>query len=401
MKDTQHPILAAGAFCVLACALLLSGCKSASPQDKAHAAKETFVRPGTLAATALLPQSAAATPSLQNGMLLAQETLNAQGGVLGYPLNIRFVLVGPDDPEGADALKAALEKKPSVLWVAGDLAVYVGPELIEEPVLTAFLSEYPPVPSLLPLGVRIYPNGPALCQNVFDVAHTTDITSVAVLYATNPVNKSLASYLAFLMQGDGIRVYTDQFSTGETKFDMIADYLKRSDIDAVYLIGPAPDCDRLIATLDKTGYPHPILAVFPEPPNDDALPALKARLLYPVPEAPLDPTFVEAYRRRFNKAPDRMAAYGYENVIRIAAAAQASHARDPELIRKALLADKAAYAIPGLTFEKDGDTSVPLALHVPAGIKLPPRIPPRVDNMMQKQEGPILLLDPYEPIKTQ
>ncbi len=367
----------------------LAGCQS--PDVK------TSVRTGAVKAVAVFPKNAAYSNAVKNGMVLAQAQINAQGGVLGAPLALQFVDCGADDAKGDNAVGAALAQNPDVLWLAGDIAAWQAPRVMEKNVLACFLSEYPPVPSLTPLGARVFLNGPTMANAVFQVAHNSDIASVVVICEEGAVNNSMAEYLAFLMQGDGIRVWRDGFSTGEKNFALLADGIRQLNPDAIYFVGGPMAGDALIAALEKTGYAGIILGLYGEglPPVAGTLEALRRKLIYPLPEKGMTAAFVEAYRKTFGENPGPLAAYGYENVKRVAAAAVAQ-TRSAQAWRASMMRDNACYAWKDLTFARDADTDVPLALHVPEGVKMPAKIERDAPKTAPEKHGPIFLLDPGE-----
>ena len=381
-------------ICLLLACAAGTGCRSNSVYPPAEPNAKSQAE---ISAAALLPKDDPHSQSLERGMRMALEQVNADGGVGGKPFVIRFCHYDPnDDPRGERALQQVLKSNPDLLWLGGQAAVWQAPELIGKNLTVCFLTDYPPVPSLLDHASRIYFNGPQQAKLIYDALHSSDIATVALLHCAEPQTRALDDYLAFLLKGDGIRIYQDAFSPNETAFAPLAEQLARLQLDAVCLVGPAPECERLTLALEKSGYKGVLLGLGQTDALDNPrnFPAIERRMIRPLPERGLRAGFCSAWSQRFGAPPNALEAYGYENVCRLAQALNAAATLHPEEIARKLTQNTAAYAWEALAFEPDGDTAIPLKLHTPpTAVPISPAATAS-KKQAEPQNPALFLLDP-------
>ncbi len=350
MRAFAKTVVTGAAILALFC---LAGCQSGSKKTQSD---------NTVRMAAILPESSGQSAQIENGLRRALAEINSTRAKNDPLLLLDFLRYGAQDTTGEHALAQALKEKPVALFLAGDAALWQAPGLVQKDVLSLFLTPYPPVPGITPLGARIFFNGPAHAKKLFEVVQNSDISTVAIVHSNTPLESSLAQYLAFLLKGDGVRVYREMISANEKNFDPLIGQLDRLGTQALFLIADTAQCEQIIKTAKSLNYEQPILGFYWNSPEANAgdFPFLKDFLIYSAEENP--------HPQALTSLPQ---AYAYENLMRTAAAIKAAKGA-PERAKEKLIKDTRVYALKNLRFEKDGDTRVPLTLRVGARAQLPP-----------------------------
>jgi len=327
---------------------------------------------------------AASGRAMQRGLELAVAEVNAAGGVNGQPIQLDAIDGGADSSSGAIALGALRDHGEAVLLV-GDapLAITQAETLAEWPQLIGFLCDYVPVPRLTPKnGVRLYLNGDQEANAIEGYIEAAGVERVAVIHQNDLTGTSHSQYLAFLFSGNH-RIYTtdEAYGAGERDFALLAKAMMSVNNGAIVLAGDGPEYANLLAAFDAAGWKGQVFGYASVTGLADlsSTTGLAATAAYPLPDFAANPrstesgrAFADAYRAKYGEDPPLAAAYAYDNIRALAAAAQQAATSDPLKIRAGFLALKSYTGAAGrYEIKDDGDTAMPLRLLRADGQPLP------------------------------
>jgi len=307
--------------------------------------------------------------SLKQGLAMAVAEVNAAGGINGQPIQLDIV----DNVPGA--LPALRDHGEAVILVGdASLAIAAAPQLADYPQLVGFLCDYVSVPKLTPTnGVRIYLNGDQEARAMESYIETAGINRVSIVYTNNLLGQSHQQYMLYLASANhSVAAVGESYSPEENNFTLLAKAMYHSNNDALILAGNGVEYPRILAAFDAAGWNGTVFGYAGEsglaPLVNSSELALTAN--YPLPEFASNPrsteasrAFADKYHVQYGEDPSLPAAYAYDNIRVLAAAAAQAASSDPKKIRESFIALRNYVGAAGrYEIKDDGDTEMPLRL---------------------------------------
>jgi branched-chain amino acid transport system substrate-binding protein len=325
--------------------------------------------------------------AMRQGLQLAVDEVNAAGGINGQPIQLDIFDYRGDPDLGGQALTALNERGENIILVGDDtLAVTKAEQLATYPALIGFLSDYVAGPKQTPKnGVRIYLNGDQEARAIEGYIESSGIDRAAVVHLNAPLAESNKQYLLYLFSGNHNIFTTEEgYSPSEQNFSLLGQAMLRVNTGALVLIGQGPEYARILTAFDAAGWHGLVFGYL----GNAGLAAVTGpgRLLtsaaYPLPDFAVNPRsteagrgFADAYRAKFQTAPALAAAYAYDNIRALAAAAKQAGSADTAKVRAAFIALGTYTGAAGrYDIKDDGDTEMPLRLFRADGQPLPPPV---------------------------
>lgn len=322
--------------------------------------------------------------AIRKGMDLALEEENAQGG---FPNGRRLEVQYRDDgssPEKAKALARELIEKTKVNSMLGAVssavAIDVLPIIREKEVV--LLSPSASSPQLTTSGAgwffRNYPSDLAEGQAMGVLAIKLDLEKVAVLAYQDPFGQTIAEIFTNQLEIEKNRKVTlrENFRSPlsiETAKDL-AKKVVLSGAQGVYLAGYIDDVATLLQELQTAGFKGVKMAPSAVTANVVQLAGVAAdRLVFPQlaqdfdPENPEISKFVAAFRKKYNRAPEPFAAYGYDAMKVLAEAVRRTKLATAGEVRAQLVNIDHKGVTGEIRFDDRGDVRREPHLHVVVG----------------------------------
>lgn len=272
----------------------------------------------------------------REGMDLALEEINAQGGLPnGRQLRIEYRDDG-SSPEKARAAVAELIRQVEVNAIVGGVTSAVAegvlPQLIDKEVV--LISPSASSPRLTSMGggwfFRDYPSDTAEVRSMASLARRLETTEAAVIAQNEAFGQGLAEIFTGAFQGAGGKIVLQQnFSLPLLPDEAVALAQKvvASKATAVYLAGWEGEVAALIDALQVSDFRGIKLASSAVSPEIIRLSGRASeRLVFPQSAINLETgephvkAFVEAFKKKYDRAPSAWAAYGYDAVKVLATA---------------------------------------------------------------------------------
>jgi ABC-type branched-subunit amino acid transport system substrate-binding protein len=346
-----YPAARAGVLALLCAALALTGCgrEYTGMGDARAAYARAGVGPVVIAAV-----EDPLGPSFVQGIELAVREINAGGGLLGRPVQIRRF------PGGADLRQArrsaiAAAQDPRVSAVLGhrtsELAVPLS--VIYERASVLFMPSFATAEQLTRHGfdfvLRTLPDNAAMAAQTASVAKLFGHARIAVLHSRDDYARELAFLFEDEARARGLRiVFGASFFAAETNYRGLLGQLNGVDFDAVYLSTEHLSGARLVRQLRELGFVQPVFGSDRlaygryEELAGDAGDRTVAPGVYDVhTPGPRNRAFVAAFRAAYDVAPDQSAAQGYDTARLFADIVRTAGSTEPRV-----LATTARYAPP-------------------------------------------------------
>jgi branched-chain amino acid transport system substrate-binding protein len=323
--------------------------------------------------------------AMQRGLALAVAEVNAAGGLNGQPIQLDVLDSSNDLNDGGAALQQLRDRGEAVLLVGdGPLAIAAAGQLANFPQLVGFLCDYVAVPKLTPKnGVRIYLNGDQEARAITGYLEAAGVTRVAVLNQNDLAGESHQQYLLYQFSGNH-DIYTakEAYGADEGDFALLAKAMLRVNSGALILAGIGPEYPKIMSAFDDVGWKGAIFgyASVNGLAGLAASGGLAASAAYPLPDFAAHPrnteagrAFADQYHAKYGEDPALPAAYAYDNIHALTAAAAQAASSDPLKIRDGLLALRTyTGAVGRYEIKDDGDTEMPLSLLHADGQIVPP-----------------------------
>jgi ABC-type branched-subunit amino acid transport system substrate-binding protein len=213
--------------------------------------------------------------------------------------------------------------------------------------------------------------------------------------------------MLFLISGNhSIVPAAEGYTPGEHDFTLLAKAVYRSGHDALVLAGNGFEYPNILAAFDAAGWTGIVLGYAG---NSGLAPLavgltplagngrLEQTAAYPLPEFATNPrstaaarAFADKYLAKYGEDPRLPAAYAYDNINALAAAATQANSSDPNKIRASFIALRTYVGAVGrYDIKGDGDTEMPLRLWLANGQPAPaPRAPAAIPAPADMQKLP-------------
>lgn len=328
---------------------------------------------GDLIIAAAWPWTARTVGLYAEGLDMAVEEINADGGVRGRNLRI----VRGDDGESVDGGRLVAQRfadDPDVVAVIGHLNSHIsipaadiyerGGLLMMTPASTA--------PNLTRKGYkrvfRTVPNDEEIARQLADLASVQHWRKVYVVYVRTAYGEGLANAFELAATGRGVDVVGrgSYGNDGSGLEELVEDASLKRDaqgFDAVLLAGVPPEAGVAIAALRRGGVETPVF-------GGDALDTVEllasagdaaegvyvASVFHPDDPRPEPRAFRQAFEARYDRPPDSWAARGYETVHVLAQAMRAADSAAPEAVAAKLREQRSVKGITStFRFDEHGD----------------------------------------------
>lgn len=308
----------------------------------------------------------------RNGMLLAEKTINAKGGIDGRPIK----LVIEDDASNPDT---ALSKANDLLF--GQKVVgLIGPSLTASTVAVGGVTHANKIPQIAFTGIgpavekerkclaHVLPPQKLNAQALLEYAKSIKATKVGVLHDAGYGNVVMAE-IRPLADSYGVKlVAVEKFEVGATDTTTQAAKVKAAQPDAVFIIATSATPFRnvkqlqmaqpVVAAIGSSSYEY-VNAMGPGADNvvipefvvgEDPLPHQKA--------------FVDLYKQTYNSTPKNFEAAGWDAVhVMAQAIGKAGPNATPQAICDAMRAPYSG-VLANYNFSADDMTGIPLSSYV-------------------------------------
>ncbi len=311
--------------------------------------------------------------STKNAALLAQDEVNAKGGlsVGGKKIKARFVIEDDqNEPEATASVFQRLIYQENVLGIIGSQASKCS-------LAGAPIAESAGVAQLSP-----WSTNPTLTKGrkwVFRAAFTDDFQGVvvakfaymdlkarkaAVLYdVASDYNKGIAEVFRDSFSKLGKVVAFETYTTGDRDFSAQLTRIKQADPDVLFLPNYFNEVPLQAAQAHKLGLKATIIGSdswdspkLVELGGDDVNGTYFSNHYSPDIDRPQTKEFVKKYKARFGDVPDAAAALTYDAAYMMFAAVEKAGKLDRKAIRDALAATKGFQGVTGvITFSGGGD----------------------------------------------
>ena len=346
-----HPVARAGVLALLCTTLALMGCgrQYTSMGDARAAYARAGVGPIVIAAVED-PHG----PSFVQGVELAVREINAGGGLLGRPVQIRRFPSGADLRQGRRIAIAAAED-PRVSVVLGhrtsELAVPLS--VTYERARVLFMPPFATAEQLTRHGfdfvLRTLPDNAAMAAQTASVAELFGHERIAVLHSRDDYARELAFLFEDEARARGLRiVFGASFFAAETNYRGLLGQLNAVDFDAVYLSTEHAAGARMVRQLRELGFMQPVFSSdrVAYGRYEELAGAAGDRTVAPGvydvhTPGPRNRAFVAAFREAYGAEPDQSAAQGYDTARLFADIVRTAGSTEPRV-----LATTARYAPP-------------------------------------------------------
>lgn len=308
-----------------------------------------------------------------NGMDLAVQELNANGGVLGRPLR----LLRMDDQESVDRgriIAQELGRNPDVVAVIGHLHSYVTVAAAPIYDLSGLLlvSATSTSPELTRLGYgRVFRttfNDTEVGKQMAQYAVDRGYKRMVIYYARNEYGRELANAFEEHAVGRGTQVvnresYDPNLSANPVAAEQTVSTWSSWEFDAVFIAGQDEQAALLVAELRRRGIGVPVLGsdalatpVFLEKGGAAVEGTVIASAFHP--DAPEDEVraFNQAFAQRYGGRPDVGAALGYDAVRVLAQAMREAQSTEPDKVAAAMHGLRGFHGVTGaFSFDQAGN----------------------------------------------
>ena len=287
------------------------------------------------------PVEAAYGASMRQGAELAQQEINAAGGIRGRPLELR-VRDDRADPQTAIAIADEFVTDEDVVAVVGH--VNSSTTIAAAPVYSGGLpavatsATSPEVSRLGDWMFRVATSDSANAVELARLARRLDLPT-AVLYANDDYGRGLAASFRAALAAEGASVLeSDPYLESTQDFRPYLERLRRQNVGIIFIAGLEEGASRIIQQAREMGIPARFL-------GGDGLEGLTVMgpiydgtlvgLLYHPDASPAARSFAERFRAAYGREPDSFAALAYDATLLLARAV-AEVGADREAVRRYL-----------------------------------------------------------------
>ncbi|MBB6637382.1 ABC transporter substrate-binding protein [Cohnella thailandensis] len=314
---------------------------------------------------------------LAEGVAMAAEEINSNGGVLGRQIRIESMDDGGTATEGL-AVAGKLAENPDTVAVIGHRgsSVSIPASAIYEKAGIVMLTPGSTSPKLTQNGYRyvfrMIPSDAEIGERMARYAASRGYKRVAILYADDEYGRGLAN--AFEDGGKGHGIDTIDRLTGYSDSAELTRLVREWEAlrcDAVFIADVMPAAGRTVADLRLAGSNLPVLGgdgldsdQLPRTAGAAAEGAVVASIFNPEGNNPEVARFIADYEAKYGTKPGKWAAQGYDAVRLLADAIARAGSAKPADIAQALRDTKGWTGVTGShAFDDDGElTGKPIVL---------------------------------------
>ena len=353
------------------------GCRGSS-----KAATSQARTPGPVIVAAAWPWASRHTFLYGEGLHLAQDEINAAGGVLGRPLQVLREDDGESLEQGRHVAQRIAQNR-DVVGVIGHMQSYVtvSTASIYDSAGLLMIAPTSTDPTLTQRGYRFvfrttFTDG-EIGRRMADHAVAHDYKRVAIFYIRNDYGRGLANAFEERAVERGLAVvdrqsYDANSAVGERAVDQVVATWRELNLNAVFIAGEAPRAAALIAAVRAARIGAAVLGsdamAIPElvqlggrAVEGAVLPAA----FHPGERRPEVERFSTAFGARFHRPPDTAAAMGYDALRLFAHAANRAGSVDSAKVADALRRIEDFAGVTGvMRFGANGDLIVKSMLKV-------------------------------------
>ncbi len=284
-------------------------------------------------------------PGFVQGIELAVREIDAGGGLLGRPVQIRRFRGGPDPRQGRRTAIAVAED-PRISVVLGhrrsELAVPLS--VIYERARVLFMPSFATAEQLTRHGfdfvLRTLPDNAAMAAQTASLVDLFGHARIAVLHSRDDYARELAFLFEDEARARGLRiVFGASFFAAETNHRGLLGQLNAVDFDAVYLSTEHAAGARLVRQLRELGFAQPVFGSdrLAYGPFDALVGAAGDRTIAPGiydidTPGPRNRAFVDAFRETYGTDPDQAAAQGYDTARLFADIVRTAGSTEPRVL---------------------------------------------------------------------
>lgn len=361
-------------FLILTLALsLLAGCGQSQPKQESsgeasseEAKPEETIKIGTIGP--LTGNIATYGISTKNGVEIAVEEFNQNGGINGRPVKLISEDTRGDQTEAANAVSKLIEQDKVVAIVGGVISsetLTAGP--IANDAKVVMISSSSTAAGVPEIGDYIFRN--CLSDEVQAVqlaeyaAKELGLKKFAIMYTNNDYGLSLKNAFEAkakeLAQVTAVETYND----GEKDFRAQLTKIKGTNPDALYIAGYYTEAAKIaqqakeqglnVQILGADGFYSPVLI---ELGGDAVEGAIFTAGFFTDDPSEKAQNFVKAYKEKFNAEPDMFAAQAYDAAMILLTALKNTNGEGGEVLQKEMAKTKDFPGITGSTsFTETGD----------------------------------------------
>lgn len=362
---------------LLALLLAVTACSDRTPAERreAHLAKQK----GDIVIAVAWPLTSA-KKTLLEGVEMAAEEINAQGGVRGR--KIQLLKIDDEASTSRGRLVAQqLADNPEVLAVIGHLNSHISipaSDIYEESgilMMTPGSSNQKLTERSLKLVFRNLPGNKAQGRQIANYFEQKGYKRVIIYYIKNEYGSDLSNAFEQRANELGIAI-ADRRSyekVGENYSVVLEDWKSLYDFDAIFFAGSLPEGAKIIATARHIGITKPIVGGAGLDSLDlirqggkDVEGTIVFSLFHPENPNPEVANFSRQYAKRYKRLPESTAAQGYDALHILAAALQKAPKATPQSLAQTLRGQPEWRGATGIhRFDASGDVaSKPLQITV-------------------------------------
>lgn len=321
------------------CLCGILGCLAACSPDYEHLAEQRLIYAqqakinGSAIDVAVIANITG--PEYVQGAQLAAEQINQRPGkLLHRELRLHIKATDSGGFEGSRSKILDIASDPKIVAVLGHGAssVAIPASVIYERSKVVFICSFSTSQAFtrhnFQYVFRMVPGNPVLASQITNIAKTLGYQKMVVLHARDTVNRELA----FLFEDKAVKndiqlVKRASFFANTQDYRSIVSSLTKIAFDAVFLAAPTRSAARVAEQLREMGLNQPILggdtfyaAEYGEAAGLAANNSIAPTIYKMNKTNPMNWEFAQAYKKKYNREPNRNAAQGYDSVRLLAVA---------------------------------------------------------------------------------
>lgn len=276
--------------------------------------------------------SAEAAAEILAGMQLAQDEINARGGVGGSPLKLDIRDSAAPEFAFAETIDNMSLKGVKHFHIALTDSIVSRFRIFDakDDCFFNLMTTYPPATTSAKNTTRIFINGAQQGDILTEKIQVQERKqSYVIMNVDTMCGRSNAAYIAFNLNRNNTKCYSDVFASGEKNFEIFSEQIIRLAPKYVFYIGDGAELNAFSASVKKSGFDGVLLATCGTVDFDKIQPRQnlrfgKIRTSFDCKKVSneVSKKFRQAYKNKFGRDASWLAAYGYDSVILMARAAE-------------------------------------------------------------------------------